>query len=419
VQDFVDRFNEYRKASFIPSESICVDESMSRWYGQGGSWINHGLPMYVAIDRKPENGCEIQNSACGTSGVMLRLKLVQGGGHGNDEGVEDDDDDDDGVGVLSLSHGGKICLDLVAPWIDTDRIVCADSYFASVSTAVALKKRGLRFIGVVKTAHRAFPKSTLGSIELFNRGDRRALITTIDDVEVLALVWLDRDRRMFVSTCKSTRHGKPYTRRRWRQVDQRPNADPEVVELTIPQPKLCETYYSTCAAIDQHNRCRQDDLQLEKKIKTIHWHRRVAISLFGICVVDAWLVYKAAQNRDQERQAQRSFYEQLAEELIENTFDTRAGRRRMSPSSIARLGEQATMGIETHATPTKRRRKKRDGSLTPYLLQGRCSQCQRATTHVCSTCSQIFADRNEYGGWICSSRQGRLCFNLHVTNTHT
>ena len=64
VDDFVAAFNQHRAATFIPSERICVDESISRWYGHGGQWINIGLPMYVAIDRKPENGCEIQNSAC-------------------------------------------------------------------------------------------------------------------------------------------------------------------------------------------------------------------------------------------------------------------------------------------------------------------------------------------------------------------
>ena len=41
-----------------------------RWH-----WINHGLPMYVAIDRKPKDGAEIQNSADGDSGIMLRLKI--------------------------------------------------------------------------------------------------------------------------------------------------------------------------------------------------------------------------------------------------------------------------------------------------------------------------------------------------------
>lgn len=77
VDDFVTNINDHRAATIFPSDRICVDESISRWYGLGGFWINTGLPQYVAIDRKPENGCEIQNSACGESGVMLRLKLVK------------------------------------------------------------------------------------------------------------------------------------------------------------------------------------------------------------------------------------------------------------------------------------------------------------------------------------------------------
>ena len=54
-----------------------MDESISRWYGLGGSWINMGIPHYVAIDRKPEAGCEIQNAADGNSSIMMRLKLVK------------------------------------------------------------------------------------------------------------------------------------------------------------------------------------------------------------------------------------------------------------------------------------------------------------------------------------------------------
>lgn len=77
VQDFVDRVNEHRAAYFHPSDIICVDESISRWYGLGGSWINKGLPHYVAMDRKPEDGAEIQDSCCGKSNIMMRLKLVK------------------------------------------------------------------------------------------------------------------------------------------------------------------------------------------------------------------------------------------------------------------------------------------------------------------------------------------------------
>ena len=77
IQDFIDNFNDHRSSLFLPGWLICVDESMSRWYGLGGHWINMGLPMYVAIDRKPEDGLEIQNSACSHSGIMYQLKLVK------------------------------------------------------------------------------------------------------------------------------------------------------------------------------------------------------------------------------------------------------------------------------------------------------------------------------------------------------
>jgi hypothetical protein len=50
---------------------------MSGWYGLGGYCINVGIPQYVAIDRKPENGCEVQNAGDGVSGVMMQLKLVK------------------------------------------------------------------------------------------------------------------------------------------------------------------------------------------------------------------------------------------------------------------------------------------------------------------------------------------------------
>ena len=66
--------NQRWEDNFIPDEWICADESILWWYGLGGHWIKIGLPMYVAIDRKPESGCEIQNSTCRKSGVTLQLK---------------------------------------------------------------------------------------------------------------------------------------------------------------------------------------------------------------------------------------------------------------------------------------------------------------------------------------------------------
>jgi len=54
-------------------------------------------------------------------------------------------------------------------------------------------------------------------------------------------------------------------------VDETAGADPERVELEVPQPKASEIYYNTCFAIDQHNRHRQQNLNFEKKLQTKEW----------------------------------------------------------------------------------------------------------------------------------------------------
>ena len=149
VDGFVKRFNDYRAQSFIPSEMICVDESISRWYGQGGDWINFGLPHYVAIDRKPENGCEIQDYCCGVSGIMMGLKVVK-----QEEDYSDTESDEDST---TLGHGVKVLKELISHWTGSGRLVCADSYFASVQAAETMYREGLKFIGVVKTATRKYP----------------------------------------------------------------------------------------------------------------------------------------------------------------------------------------------------------------------------------------------------------------------
>ena len=93
----------------------------------GSIWF---LRMYVAMDRKPENGAEIQNSACGRSGIMMRLGIFK---YAKNE--EDQQNDED-----NLPRGKKVPKEHVMPWANTDRIVFSDSYFASVPAAKELWK---------------------------------------------------------------------------------------------------------------------------------------------------------------------------------------------------------------------------------------------------------------------------------------
>ena len=236
-------FNKHQAQNFFPLDEICVDESMSRWYGQGSHWINHGLPMYVAIDRKPENDCEIQNAACGRSGVMIRLKIVKTAEEENASVVTDDNGNNHGTNVLKF---------LVEQWVRMDCCVCVDSYFASVNAVTVMRMMGLHFIRVVKMATKKFPMSYLSNLELVQRGDYKGLVARGTDGQptMLSFIWMDQDCRYFVASASSLDSGILYSRNRWRQVSLELDALPENVELTIPQPKVTEVYYRTCSVID-------------------------------------------------------------------------------------------------------------------------------------------------------------------------
>jgi hypothetical protein len=221
--------------------------------------------MYVAIDRKPVNGCEIQNVCCGRSRIMMQIKIVETAEEEYTHTLENQD---------GLLHGTRVMINLLVLWHhDGERVVCGDSYFASVSAVTEMKKLGLRFIGIIKTATKQFSMAYLSSREVIERGNSHALYTNNQDgeVELLAVMWVDRDRGYFVANTETMEQAEPICRVRWRQADSTTNAEPERQELTLEQPSLVKCYYDTCSSIDRHNKQRQDDLELERTVNTKDW----------------------------------------------------------------------------------------------------------------------------------------------------
>ena len=416
VDDFVNAFNSFRAAKYFPSEKICADESISRWYGLGGHWINMGLPNYVAMDRKPENGCEIQDACDGRSKIMMQLKLVKGAAENERLAHED----------ASGLHGTRVLKELVDPWKHTGRLVVADSYFASVPCALALKEMGLRFIGVVKTATREFPFRYLSTVELANKGDYKGVVHIDENTnyKLLSFVWVDRERRYFISNCSSLLPGLPYSRTRWRQVDDLTTGiEPDRLDVTIPQPKCAEIYYEACAMIDRHNRSRQDNLQIERKYVTLKWDMRVNLTILSIIIVDSYYLKKGILN-DACDDTENDFYTLLAEEMIENRLDEgirtrhrgRGGERSVdSPSSLVGTDGRVASGIGAHLTPTKKRRKM-NGRTTNYCQQMWCSICRKyKTSYVCSVCRDKDDEDKIY---FCNPKTNRLCFLQHIQDKH-
>ena len=64
---------------------------------------------------------------------MIRLKLVKGS-------VDKELLADEDPGGL---HGTRLMEQLVAPWRNSGRVGCADSYFASVLCAISMRDMGL------------------------------------------------------------------------------------------------------------------------------------------------------------------------------------------------------------------------------------------------------------------------------------
>ena len=282
-----------------------------------------------------------------------------------------------------------------------------------------------------KTATRGYPQSWLSTREFAERGNRKGLICYDEHgiPELLAFVWMDRDRRYFISNTSSLDEGRPYHRQRWRQVDPAPNAEPERVDLVVPQPKAAEIYYDTCGKIDQHNRHRQDVLQLERKLETKWWWMRVGLSILGIVLVDTWLAASQCMDGVEFAETQAEFYTWLAEEMIDNTLDTRArrgggndddhdGSPRAPPLGLMRNNDGSPQsGIGVHLTPTKRKRKNQsDGQERNQILQGNCRDpdCKYKSSHACSACTA--KSGKEY--WLCHSKTGRECFHKHVLACH-
>ena len=414
VDDFVSHINAHRAKYFNPSNDLCVDESIIRWYGLGGHWINTGLPMFIAMDRKPEDGCEIQNACDGESGIMLQLHIVKS----SRSHLRIDEE-------ASINHGTYIIKKLVSPWANTHRCVFADSYFASVQAAQELFKVGFRFTGVVKTATKGFPYAHLTSLQFGGKGEWKGLHHkgngTLADPDLLAFAWVDRDRRYFISSHSSLREVAPLQRVRWRQLNPDTNEDPVRQTISIRQPECSKRYYERCGMIDRHNRTRQDDLKLERKYVTHDWSKRVNMSIFGMIVVDAYLAHKGCTGSSE---TPHEFFSRLANEMIDHGRITRAQKRALQEADAIAANSLSrkrpafapiSSGFGPHLTPIKKKRSPdKHGRVSTFANQQRCSCCSMKTTWSCSEC-YLQDDRIVS---LCHTRLRHSCWAEHVKRHH-
>ena len=131
---------------------------------------------------------------------MLHLKVVKSANEEKEIAVAAAADaiaaDDNIADANEARKGTQVLLELTEPWHHSGRLVTADAYFASVEAALAMKEKGLTFIGTVKQCSRRFPMEFLGNTTLPRRGSR-AVLASIDEgtgeMELVAISWVVRN----------------------------------------------------------------------------------------------------------------------------------------------------------------------------------------------------------------------------------
>ena len=337
IRPFYNAFNEHRAKNLKASDHLCIDESMSRWYGEGGYWNDTGLPHYVAMDRKPDNGCEIWSLADGNGEFMLALEIVTSKYYNSAKKY-----------VKNVGTGTAVCLRLMEPWLYKRKHLFGDSWFASVATCLTLLMNFTSFTGPVKTCTKGFPINELKRIPLtgkypghsahkqtkikfeYNNDDITSAhpvrtnggVYTDNEFSLLATAWLDENsRRLFLtSDGKTTNAEKPIERlkykmsQRYSEVLGSEYINTSKFVNTIQVPEFIDQYYKYHNIVDRHNRFRSI-LNIERKIKTKTWHFRIFCSLLGIIVVDAWLMYKNSRSKQDIEKKQYKDLKDFALEL--------------------------------------------------------------------------------------------------------
>ena len=343
------------------------------------------VPCIVKMKSKPcPVGMMTKNLADVETGIMMRLEMVTVRAESDRKRFNRD----------GLPKGTGVVLRLAQPWFTTGRHIVADAAFASVITAVECRKRGLHFTGVVKTAHRFFPKKHLETKEFQDRGDHAVCTVTKEGVHLRALGWNEgkRDSRgrikpkCYISTVGTTVAGVPHKKTRYARYTVGNRQAMRVYHVPIPRPELVSSYYDGCQAIDVHNHLAVG-LGLEER-KTIRWEYRYFQTFLRFIVTDAYLAWKHfGLHQDASIATFRDYLTQL---LFDNTFGLPANAAPLRPNQRAavRDGGIGNFAVsQHHQASLKKTQCYAHYANNPRSPRITCKQCKALTPYYCQECT--------------------------------
>jgi hypothetical protein len=336
----VNGFNRVREKNVIPGPDLVVDECMSAYTGLQSKHVKHGNPSRICIPRKPESvGVESKTLADGMSGVLIRID------------PREELHIQRGKKWEELGSGTGAPLRLMEPWFFTKRRLTGDSAFSSFKLLDELKQRNIYYQGIVKSAHKKFPKLYMmeWATKKAKRGDFIQFSANLpgDRGKVYATCWKDKRDKQVITNCSPLGPGNDVEKKRHRVVTIDGIATTERYDKVVKCPRHVEDIFKYFSVIDVHDHYRQGSLRLEKSWVTKKWWHRMFCTLYGMTITDAFLAARYEHESDPHAKGSSpdftDFLQVLMHEMINNIFmesniaQAKAPRHSIDISSVEKV----------------------------------------------------------------------------------
>ncbi len=287
VDYWVRAFNNKRKEELVVGTDLTPDELMIAWKGKKG---NGGIPHLSFVERKPiPLGTEAKVVCEGSMGMCVFVELPKGKINMARQKWCREYKATSACTVRLLDKMGMKeveDMDNTLRWLanrEKKRCVYADSWFASVKTALALKNElGLHFTGPIKTAHKYYPLAEMRwTLSRMTRGQH--IILKCNEENMWAVGWHDHHYKCYLTTHGTDLPGKPAPKKR-QEFETNTN-----YKIQIPRPEIIAKYQREMGWVDRHNRYRQGIWGLHSIWKTKRWQTRIQLELLGVSLVDSFL----------------------------------------------------------------------------------------------------------------------------------
>ena len=284
-------FNERRK-NLVTTVLMMLDESMSGWRPKTSKL--GGLPNYTFEPRKPiPLGTMFKNGVECITGVLVFQDIVQMKEQQVRKPYFDMDThlpDQSKIGA----HTAEVLRQVEGAQLVNGGWVGGDSWFGSVATAVELQRiKGVHSTWIVKQNNQFYPMRAMHALLKARYKDHPAghwvvMRSVIGGVKLFAMAyaWSQSGVSYFLSTCGKTSPSAIMYKTHFE--DDFGN----VRTRQINRPEIAHFLFQYLPLIDEHNKQRQNILNLEKSWPTQNCWFRLLVTVTGMCVVDLHRVYR-------------------------------------------------------------------------------------------------------------------------------